>query len=71
MIPIISLILASHNPNAVGPYDWHMPCGRWQERAIEIMKDENLPLHQRHFLINYLRNKVEGECKYPSETQTV
>ena len=62
---ILTLVLASHNPHATGPYDWHMSCDRWQTRAVEIMDDENLPESERWFLVNYLRNKVEGECEYP------
>jgi len=61
----LTLVLASHNPHATGPYDWHMSCDRWQTRAVEIMDDENLPESERWFLVNYLRNKVEGECEYP------
>ena len=62
---LLTLVLASHNPHATGPYDWHMSCDRWQTRAVEIMDDENLPESERWFLVNYLRNKVEGECEYP------
>ena len=62
---LLTLVLASHNPHATGPYDWHMSCDRWQTRAVEIMEDEKLPESDRKFLVNYLRNKVEGECEYP------
>jgi len=62
----LAMILASHRPSATGPYDWHIPCERWQTRAVEIWEDENLPLKDRKFLINYLRGKVEGNCPYPS-----
>ena len=62
---LLTLVLASHNPHATGPYDWHMSCDRWQTRAVEIMEDEKLPESDRRFLVNYLRNKVEGECEYP------
>ena len=62
---LLSLVLASHNPDATGPYDWHMSCDRWQSRAVEIWEDENIPEYDREFLVNYLRGKVEGECPYP------
>ena len=62
---LLAFVLASHNPHATGPYDWHMPCSRWQERAVEIWNDENIPESDREFLVNYLRSKVEGECPYP------
>ena len=62
---LLTLVFASHNPHATGPYDWHMSCDRWQTRAVEIMEDEKLPESDRRFLVNYLRNKVEGECEYP------
>ena len=62
---LLTLVFASHNPYATGPYNWHMSCDRWQTRAVEIMEDEKLPESERKFLVNYLRNKVEGECEYP------
>ena len=65
MAPLIALVLFSHNPTATGPYDWHMSCDRWQQRAVEIWNDENIPEADRNFLVNYLRGKVEGECEYP------
>ena len=58
---IAALLIATHG---VGPYDWHMSCQRWQERAYEILADKTLPKRQRWFLIRYLRNKVEGECPF-------
>ena len=62
---LLSMILASHNPHATGPYDWHMSCDRWQKRAVEIWADEKMPESERQFVVNYLRGKVEGECPYP------
>ena len=62
---ILPLILGNHNPYAIGAYDWHIPCERWQTRAVEIWEDELIPEKDRRFLINYLRGKVEGECSYP------
>ena len=59
MILLAMLVFASHGD---GPYDWHMSCERWQERAVEIMADEKININQRRFLVRYLRNKVEGEC---------
>ena len=59
MIILAALILASHG---TGPYDWHMSCDRWQQRAIQIMADEKISHKQRRFLVRYLRTKVEGEC---------
>ena len=56
---LAALLIATHG---VGPYDWHMSCERWQQRAVEIMADENIDINQRRFLVRYLRNKVEGEC---------
>ena len=56
---LAALLIATHG---VGPYDWHMSCERWQQRAVEIMADENIDIDQRRFLVRYLRNKVEGEC---------
>ena len=56
---LAAIVLASHGSS---PYDWHMSCERWQERAVEIMEDENITLQRRRFLVRYLRNKVEGEC---------
>ena len=58
---IAALLIATHG---VGPYDWHMSCQRWQERAYEILADKTLPKRQRWFVIRYLRNKVEGECPF-------
>ena len=58
---LAALLIATHG---VGPYDWHMSCERWQQRAKEILADENIPEDQRWFLIRYLRNKVEGECPF-------
>ena len=58
---IAALLIATHG---VGPYDWHMSCQRWQERAYEILADKTLPERQRWFVIRYLRNKVEGECPF-------
>jgi hypothetical protein len=58
---IAALLIATHG---VGPYDWHMSCERWQQRAQEILVDEALPINERWFLIRYLRNKVEGECSF-------
>ena len=54
-----ALLIAAH---AAGPYDWHMSCERWKERAVEIMADEKISIHQRRFLVRYLRNKVQGDC---------
>ena len=34
---IAALLIATHG---VGPYDWHMSCERWQQRAEEILADE-------------------------------
>ena len=62
---LLAMALASHNPSATGPYDWHMSCDRWQTKAVEIWEDEDLPNHDKRFLINYLRGKVEGRCSYP------
>ena len=59
MALLASILLASHGS---GPYDWHIPCERWQTRAVEIMADENINIEKRRFLVRYLRNKVEGEC---------
>ena len=56
---LAAVLIASHGN---GPYDWHMSCERWQERAVEIMEDKNISLQRRRFLVRYLRNKVEGEC---------
>ena len=56
---LAALLIATHG---VGPYDWHMSCERWQQRAVEIMADENIDIDQRRFLVRYLRNKVEGKC---------
>ena len=36
---IAALLIATHG---VGPYDWHMSCQRWQERAYEILADKTL-----------------------------
>ena len=58
---IAALIIATHG---AGPYDWHMSCERWQERAHEILADEALPKKERWFLIRYLRNKVIGICPF-------
>ena len=62
---LLALLFFSHRPSATGPYDWHMSCERWQQKAIEIMADENLPQADRKFLVNYLRGKVAGKCPYP------
>ena len=59
MMLFAALLFASHGS---GPYDWHMSCERWQERAVEIMADENVNISQRRFVVRYLRNKVEGDC---------
>jgi hypothetical protein len=56
---IAAILIASHGAS---PYDWHMSCQRFQERAFEIMADENINIEQRRFLVRYLRNKVEGDC---------
>ena len=58
---IAALLIATHG---VGPYDWHMSCDRWQQRAEEILADESLPIEKRWFLVRYLRNKVEGKCPF-------
>ena len=65
---VAALLIATHG---VGPYDWHMSCERWQQRAIEIMADKKIDINQRRFLVRYLRNKVEGECpvNWPSLLQ--
>tara|TARA_B100001564_G_scaffold355153_1_gene366974 strand:+ start:4385 stop:4588 length:204 start_codon:yes stop_codon:yes gene_type:complete len=55
-------IFASHADHLTKPYNWHMPCERWQERAAEIIEDDNLDYGSKRFLIRYLRSKVEGEC---------
>tara|TARA_R100001163_G_C4991956_1_gene144220 strand:+ start:588 stop:785 length:198 start_codon:yes stop_codon:yes gene_type:complete len=61
---ILPFIFASHRPDLSKEYNWHMSCSRWHERSQEIMKDENLPINQRKFLVRYLRSKVEGECNF-------
>jgi len=60
-----ALLIASHNPDATGPYNWHTSCERWQDSAVKIWNDPMLPENDRWFLINYLRGKVAGECPYP------
>ena len=56
---LLSLVLATHDP-----YHWEMSCERWQQRAEEILADENINEYHRRFLVRYLRSKVVGECEF-------
>ena len=52
------------------PYAWHMTCEYWEQRSLEILQDENIPLGHRWMLVNHFRTKVEGECKHPKDLQS-
>ena len=57
----ILLALLIHNAPA-DPYHWHMSCERFLMRAHEIRMDDRYSIHHAHWLIGYLRSKVDGPC---------